>query len=512
MVKLNDLANKMPKEYLYDKYCRLVYDPRSYQNITRKQILDEIVREYNDITYSLYSLCTERELKLLNILYNHPNSTIKREKYHWEIEQLVNKLIIDYTTLEIYDEQRDNVKIALQRFADRPHKGEDEIAAFVIGLLRAYAELPEKSVIDMTSGAAGLEPEQLKQLLGNNPLIHFYVGVRECDTKESILHGEWLLFLYDYIDIIEDILDTRKRLNVTPGAKGFNDLDYLDMFYYGTPLRYKSTKQFYKTVSTLDDHQQNFIFSTFDEARVFFDEDLIKTCSSEKPQLQEVQELMQKAWENTPSPSLCGLTPKEWRKEEKLQRELDVQFIVESQKHACLSEAEADEYYELYFALLEYVNNQKHVSPKVKRIFRQEHLDPLELQPIDEYLWSHKKMIDRFVQENPYDFTDDMLKTIAGFKKAIHRDMLTIIGFEKEYTKIFSADDQKVYMVKGVRGNFDALTPKICIPLIIKTTLLNFKGQIIYSGFFSSYNFDLGTGWKKCLLTESAQAEICYEL
>ncbi len=510
MATLSALA-KQPKWILYEKYLRLIYSPAQYEQITRSQMLEEIVAEYSNDDLSLYHLCTARELELLQKIYYHPEKSIDCCKYCWEINELSRKLIIDSSTNEIYDEQRKNVKKALQKYKIRPQKGEDDVLAFMIGAVRLHGDLPEDTVCGFTADVTGLEPQRIAYLAGHNPMFHFYCGVSICNIEESIFYNKFIFHYQDYEnrDLLSKVVDIKKRHNVVPDVHEFCPQDYIDMFYCGMPLSKASVKKFYDSVKKLKREDQNLILSVFDDARVLADPESLDDPII--PQhLSAVQELMKKAWDDTPSSALQGISPREWRKQKKIQDAVDAQFITHPQKHANLSDADADEFYELYFALLEYVNQTKHISSQIQRIFRQKFLDPTVLQPIDEYLWSHKKLIGRFVTENPYDFTSSMLEAVTEFKKAISRDMFIVIGYEEDYAKIFSPQDHKIFMVKGIRGNFDEILPKEHIPAVIKTTLLNFRGQIIYNGFYQSCGLMFGANWKKQLLEDSAEAQVCY--
>lgn len=68
------------------------------------------------------------------------------------------------------------------------------------------------------------------------------------------------------------------------------------------------------------------------------------------------------------------------------------------------------------------------------------------------------------------------------FENAVPSDYFVIVGFEREYTKILS-DDGKLYMVKGVRADFDKIINSSDIPIIISKILLMFKKNIIFKSF-----------------------------
>lgn len=60
-----------------------------------------------------------------------------------------------------------------------------------------------------------------------------------------------------------------------------------------------------------------------------------------------------------------------------------------------------------------------------------------------------------------------------------------IVGFDKDYTKIL-VEDGKLYMVKGLKSNIDKVVSRELIPTLISTTLIMFKGTIVYSGLLKS--------------------------
>lgn len=52
-------------------------------------------------------------------------------------------------------------------------------------------------------------------------------------------------------------------------------------------------------------------------------------------------------------------------------------------------------------------------------------------------------------------------------------------------------------MFKGIRANFDEIMNPYEIPKIISTTLLKFKGNIIFKSFFNNIDIVFGNDIKK---------------
>lgn len=86
---------------------------------------------------------------------------------------------------------------------------------------------------------------------------------------------------------------------------------------------------------------------------------------------------------------------------------------------------------------------------------------------------------DEFIKENPYNFNEEEINVTKDFKKHVKSNFLMIVGFDKDYTKIL-AEDGKLYMVKGLRSNIDKVVSRELIPILISTTLIMFRGTIVY--------------------------------
>ena len=184
-------------------------------------------------------------------------------------------------------------------------------------------------------------------------------------------------------------------------------------------------------------------------------------------------------------------------------------YIPQNNAHLCKNAA--DHYYKLYFALLDYINIKYKIHPEIKKIYKQEGLDVNKLNDIDKYLWKHKNIIDDFIKDNNYKFTEKELSEINEFKNAVTSDYFVIVGFDREYTKILS-DDGKLYMVKGIRSDFDKIMNPKELPKIISTTLLMFNGNIVFKSFFGKIDIVFGNDVKKDIVDKMKCAIVHYHL
>ena len=244
-----------------------------------------------------------------------------------------------------------------------------------------------------------------------------------------------------------------------------------------------------------------------DRARVLYDENFINNIVVET---EEIKTLMLEAWKEIPCAVTNGLSPNEYKEDIAEEYLLQLRFPKKIQIQASLTKKEADLYYKLYFGLLEYINQEKQINPHITKIKDENGINIEEIEPIDNYLWNHKEIISEFIQKNPYHFTESELKDVEEFKNAIS-DTFTIIGYEEEYTMLYSKEG-KIYMVKGIRENFDKIIPSNLLPKLITTTIFMFHGNIIFKSYFTYSNVVLGNDVKKYLLKEMETSMKYYHL
>lgn len=500
-MKLKDEYKRLPKDIVYDTYLSIVYNIKDYDDITRPKMLDAIIKEYGQKNF-LYSICTSRELEFLKYISNNKFKIEDLKRYEWEIKELNKKCIFSMVTFEVFEEQKENVKKALETYKEGLKESEDKIITFMISTIRKNAEMLTKPFIGMLVSMFNMDEELAKELLGH-PLFNFYC---EFGTRwmESLNKNEEIIIYRQYYDILEELQMKRLEYGIA-GNIPFDIRDDYDIFYYGFPIRNVKVKKMYDMVGKR--LNKDFLFNVIDEARVLNDRDMLSLLIDDEKLIKVINE----ALDEMPCAAMNGFTPNDAKKECEKSELLEDKFDIIPQHNAHLSKNGADLFYKLYFGLLDYINKKEKINPKLKRIYKQEGLDVSELSLVDEYLWNNKNEIDEFIKENPYKFSLEELEIIKGFKTAVSSDNFIIVGFDREYTKILS-EDGKLYMVKGVRCDMDKLLDSKSIPIYIKTTLLMFKDKIIFKSFFSSYPISMGNGFKEQVLNDLEKAIKCYHL
>ena len=496
-MKLREVLGKYSKDEVYDLYMAICYSNKGYEKITKGKMIEEIIKQFQAENY-LYNLCTKRELDCLKKIKNRQIRLNNIAKYEWEIRELNKKLIL--SGIIIFEEQEQNVKVALDYYQKNSDKVHDQLATFIIGFVKTNANMVVNAVDSMVRQLFNITTPD--DAYFGHPLIHFYCGFyMKC--LPSFNRDVEMIYYRDYDPFLEEIDDLRQEMGIA-GNLEFDPQDYLDIFYYGFPINKPSVKKMYDEIIKLQKH--DIIFGFIDMARVFNDNDILCYDLLDEKQIK----LIEDALLDMPCAVMNGFTPKNYELEKVKEEEYNKKFLIVPQNNAKLCKRAADEFYKLYLALLDYVNNKYKINPKIKKIYKQEELNVNELIPIDAYLWKNKdKIIDEFVNINLNHFTEEELNKVKEFKKS-RTDKYVIVGFDREYTMFLT--EGIIYMVKGIRDDLDDILNPLNIPIIVNTTLLMFNGKIIYNSFFTMENIQMGNDFKLAVIKEMDKAIKYYHL
>ena len=499
-MKLKDEYVKLPKDILYEIYLRIVYDTKDYDDISRSKMLDEIIKEYGQDEY-LYHICTKKELDFLKYVSKKKLTKKDMKKYEWEIDTLNEKCIFSKVTFEVFDEQKENVKDALKSYEKNDKNGIEDIIIFMVSKIRIDGITLKKAFVPMISNMFKLDERVVENFM-LHPLFHFYCefSYKYFDFSKK---EEELISYRDYYDILDDLEVARKEYGIA-GSLIFDIRDYIDIFYYGFPIRKEKVKNMYNEINKRFD--KVVLFKIIDDARVLNDRTGLDLFMDRR-----LLKVVEAALDETPCAAMNGFTPNDYEKEIIKELDLNEKFKSVPQNNAHLCKNAANEYYKLYFAVLDYINKKYKIHPNIKKIYKQQGLDVTKIYDIDKYLWEHKKVIDDFIKDNNYDLNNEELEEIKEFKNAVVSDHFVIVGYEREYTKILS-DDGKLYMVKGIRADFDEIIDSKELPKIVSTTLLMFKGNIVFKSFFSHVDVVFGNDVKKEIIDIMKNAVVYYHL
>lgn len=482
-MKLVEARVKLPKELVYDTYIRIVYDYRDYDEISRKEMLKEIIDIYHEENF-MYHICTKRELEFISKFYKQKPNLNDLKKYSWEITELDKKYIFNAETFSFYEEYDDIIPSIIDYYK-KNNKENFPLSMFIVSLVRIYGEIIVKVVKSLSNQIYNIDVNKFDNYLGN-PLIHFYCNF---DNNELSFGKEETIFYRDYEDDIYDLREQRKILGVA-GTIQIDRQLFEDFYYYGVNYSNPIVKKMYDKVMINELYHHNLFM--VERCRILGIPYLLKNIDPNS-------DLIEEALQEMPCAAMNGVTPKEREKILLEEETLKQKFTCIPQNNAHVHRDIAKKFYYYFFALLEYTNNKYKINDKVKKIYKQENLDPYKLSSIQDYLWKHKEIIDDFIKINPYKFDENDFYYINQFKTTLSDNNYVFIGTEREYAKFLSKDN-KIYMVKGLNSDIDEVLDLSKVPYMVNTYLLEFENYIIYTGMISNYEISFGNEFKVDIL------------
>lgn len=124
-----------------------------------------------------------------------------------------------------------------------------------------------------------------------------------------------------------------------------------------------------------------------------------------------------------------------------------------------------------------------------------EETDSTEKLEVRDALYANIELLDAFIAENPAQLTPEELAIVQSWKHFVRGDFYVDRFLKKGAILIGSGDPPSVYMVQGLTDSLqDILAGYYKPPVLIKTVLLPFKGQIISDGLLQTYNIFFGGG------------------
>lgn len=516
-MKIKEEINNIQKEDVFDTYTRVIENFKNYNKISRSKMIDEICREYSNYQ-NIIDICVTREMKLLEKIIKNNNEYRFLDCERWEVKTLYNKyLLIHYIDNDsdknvcIPEELIDYVILALKNVNWKELEEKTEMTEVIAGFCKAYGIVAMDAVLEVMPMLLDKSKKDIYEYIMNYKNMKYYIYTT-LDKIDRLDYSYLSLKYQDYYDLYDDICDRRKEL----GCAAVSDMNvetYKSMFYNQININNEKVGKLYNIINMVE--KSDSIINSIEAASILQDNyDIVKTklrvyTNFKEETIQEILELLKEAMDEIPSPSLNGATPKDYKKwlEQKKKIEIEKKKNYVKQINAFIDKKDADLFYDLFFAVLEYTNDNYKINQNITKIYKQKFLNPKALTKIiDFFCLDADKIINDFTKENKYNFNKEQLKIINEWK-SVKRGSFIITKYEEDYAEFY--DDEKIYMVKGVRCNIDQIIPYDNIPCIVETALLPFKGKIIYDGILEKTNISIGSGIIKHL-NESSKNKIKY--
>lgn len=159
-----------------------------------------------------------------------------------------------------------------------------------------------------------------------------------------------------------------------------------------------------------------------------------------------------------------------------------------------LATEDARLFFKLFFALLAYTNRQLKITPKVSAPTDIPKVGGDALMKMRDALYADSKLLVRFIEENPDHFTPEELGIVASWRHRVSGEFYLMRYLKKYAVFVPSKKSDHLYGVLGLYDPIETVIRGQPLPVLLKTTLLPFKGQIIYDGLVEPYTILFGKG------------------
>ncbi len=165
---------------------------------------------------------------------------------------------------------------------------------------------------------------------------------------------------------------------------------------------------------------------------------------------------------------------------------------------------EVEQFFQLHWSLMFFVNQQLKLIPEEVATPEDYSVLPPETRiEVHKAFLEHLDLIDDFVAENPFGFDEEDLEIVQSWKHLVSGTFYAFRQLKPYMVFLSSTEPPVAYGVVALFDPFEYLIGPY-LPRMIKTTLLPFKGWIVYDGLITGYNVTFGGGIKR-RLNESYQ-------
>ena len=156
-----------------------------------------------------------------------------------------------------------------------------------------------------------------------------------------------------------------------------------------------------------------------------------------------------------------------------------------------LTDEEAEQFYDLWIALLDFVNQKYTLIEELYGMTSPMGLPLKSVAFISSKLWEDKDIIDEFVLSGFKKMDEEEIAIVSSWKRAIHGKFIVDRHLRKG-SVLISVDNNEVYVVKGIYSSWQEILGGYPMPQIVEATLMPFRDVIIHDGTVAPYGVCLG--------------------
>ena len=180
-----------------------------------------------------------------------------------------------------------------------------------------------------------------------------------------------------------------------------------------------------------------------------------------------------------------------------------------------LTDEEAKQFYELWIALLDFVNKKYKLIKELYGMTSPRGLPLSSVRLLSDKLWEDICVIDEFVSSGAREMNDEEKNIVNSWKRS-KQGRFIVDRHLKKGSVLISMEENEVYIVKGIYSSWSEILKGYPMPQIEKATLMPYRDCIIHNGLVLPYGVCLGRNMseqsKAIYLTAKANNKLHYNL
>ena len=138
-----------PKDFVANYYYKIVDFPKDYDKITKKKMI-EAIKEFYNSPEVIISICTKKELEILEEIINGKYEYIPQQYFH--LSSLSDKLLIYFSPIiTVMEDFKQMIAKALKKVDWNKKQEQDKIDALAIGYIKVMGSLYDKVLYQFLS-------------------------------------------------------------------------------------------------------------------------------------------------------------------------------------------------------------------------------------------------------------------------------------------------------------------------------------------------------------------------
>ena len=170
--------------------------------------------------------------------------------------------------------------------------------------------------------------------------------------------------------------------------------------------------------------------------------------------------------------------------------------MVDDAKTAQLNSEECRLFYETWYGLMGFVNEQKRIiKAKIKPEYPNDVSDVI-IHKVREVLWEKPELIDEYI--NKAELSQEKIDILKLWRMKHKKGMFLVLEYQPEYAVVIAPNEQGEDRLYGIKGMSNSLANILRqdLPVMIETVLIPFKGKIIYDSYIGTFPIGYAKGAK----------------